>query len=57
MYDENDDVLELFDETIGNIVESGKIWILEFYYHWCGHCQRFAPTWKKIAKKFKGMFK
>ena len=57
LYDENDDVLELFDESIDNIIESGKIWIVEFYAHWCGHCQRFAPKWKKVAAKFNGMRK
>ena len=55
LYDENDDVLELFDESIDDIIESGKIWIVEFYAHWCGHCQRFAPKWKKVASKFKGI--
>ena len=55
LYDENDEVLQLFDDSIENIVESGKIWIVEFYAHWCGHCQRFAPKWKQVATKFKGM--
>ena len=54
LYDENDDVIELSDESINDIEKSGKIWIVEFYAHWCGHCQRFAPKWKMVAKKFKG---
>ena len=54
LYDEKDDVVDLTDETINSIIDSGKIWILEFYAHWCGHCQRFAPVWKKVAKKFRG---
>ena len=55
LYDENDDVVELFDDTIDQIVVSGQIWVVEFYAHWCGHCQRFAPQWKEVAKQFKGM--
>ena len=54
LFNENDEVLELFDESIDTIINSGKIWIVEFYAHWCGHCQRFAPVWKKVAKKFSG---
>ena len=57
LYDSNDDVIELEDKSIDDIVQSGKIWIVEFYAHWCGHCQRFAPKWKKVAYKFKGMQK
>lgn len=55
LYDENDEVVELFDDTIDQIVDSGQIWVVEFYAHWCGHCQRFAPQWKEVAKQFKGM--
>ena len=55
LYDDNDEVVELFDDTIDQIVDSGQIWVVEFYAHWCGHCQRFAPQWKEVAKQFKGM--
>ena len=54
LYDANDDVIELDDASINEIVNSGKIWVVGFYAHWCGHCQRFAPKWKEVAKKFKG---
>ena len=55
LYDETDEVLELFDDTIQNkIYNSGKIWFVEFYAHWCGHCQRFVPIWKKVADTFSG---
>ena len=54
LYDSNDDVIELEDKSIDDIVQSGKIWVVEFYAHWCGHCQRFAPTWKNVANHFRG---
>ena len=57
LYDQNDHVYDLFDETIEKTFDSGKIWIVEFYAHWCGHCQRFAPVWKKVAEKFSGTWR
>lgn len=29
--------------------EKNKLWLVEFYNSWCGHCHRFAPTWKSLA--------
>uniref|UniRef100_A0A1B6KLZ5 Sulfhydryl oxidase n=1 Tax=Graphocephala atropunctata TaxID=36148 RepID=A0A1B6KLZ5_9HEMI len=29
--------------------ERHKLWLVEFYNSWCGHCHRFAPTWKTLA--------
>ncbi|KAB0796969.1 hypothetical protein PPYR_11030 [Photinus pyralis] len=27
--------------------------LVEFYNSWCGHCQRFAPSWKALAASLK----
>ena len=29
---------------------------MEFYAHWCGHCQRFSPIWKQLAAEFDGKY-
>jgi len=50
LYSENDFVTELVDGNITDIQSSDNIWIVKFYNHWCGHCQRFAATWKLVAE-------
>ena len=56
LYDEQDPVIELVDANITNVVSNdpGKVWFVEFYAHWCGHCQRFSPVWKALAQEFDG---
>jgi thiol-disulfide isomerase/thioredoxin len=39
-----------------NVLRSDSGWIVEFYNSWCGHCIKFAPTWKEFAKKHEGLF-
>lgn len=34
--------------------ETDKLWLVEFYNSWCGHCHRFAPTWKAFASNVYG---
>ncbi|XP_033104196.1 sulfhydryl oxidase 2-like isoform X3 [Anneissia japonica] len=54
LYDSNDLIVQLDNETISKtLFNSGNSWIVEFYSSWCGHCIRFAPTWKQLAKDLK----
>ena len=55
LYDSNDAVFNLDHENFnGKVFESEAAWFVEFYSSWCGHCQNFAPTWKKVALNVKG---
>ena len=55
LYDtDKDNIVELVDQNITSAVyNSPYLWIVQFYAHWCGHCQRFAPIWKESAKVFR----
>ena len=55
LYDtDEDNIVELVDQNITSAVyNSPYLWIVQFYAHWCGHCQRFAPIWKESAKVFR----
>ena len=43
------------DEMASTIATGGTSWLVEFYSSWCGHCQHFAPTWKKLAEGISGV--
>ena len=54
LYDHTDDVVELTDANFtASVYESNQLWFIEFYAHWCGHCQKFKPVWINAARTFK----
>ena len=55
LYNSEDFVTILDDDSFSHTVYgSSNAWMVEFYNSWCGHCVRFAPTWKTIAEDVKG---
>lgn len=43
------EVVDMYDTNTSMLYDSESLWIVQFYSHWCGHCQRFAPIWKDLA--------
>lgn len=46
-----DRVVELGDEDLATTVynSGGRVTFVQFYAHWCGHCQWFSSTWQELA--------
>ncbi len=38
-------------QVLRALTNSPSAWMLEMYSSWCGHCQRFAPVLKAVAKE------
>ena len=38
-----------------SVLSSNSFWFVEFYAPWCGHCQRLAPEYEKLAKALDGI--
>jgi protein disulfide-isomerase A6 len=58
MYNKYSNVVELTDADFkSKVLESDEMWLIEFYAPWCGHCQKFKPSYEKAAKILKGVVK
>ena len=49
LYD-NSEVVNIYDDSMYSLYNTDTLWLVQFYKHWCGHCQRFAPIWKALAE-------
>ena len=58
LYSSNSNVVLLNSSNFNKeVVNSGDLYMVEFYAPWCGHCKNLAPEWEKAAKALKGIVK
>lgn len=51
LYSPDDPLHELDSSNFEAVIlRKSNAWIVEFYNNWCGHCIRFAPTWKQFSR-------
>ena len=55
LYVDSDSVSILTSSNFADVIYNQEHgWLVEFYNKWCGHCVRFAPTWKELGKSIRG---
>lgn len=42
-------VVDLTSETFASSIADGKLWLIDFYAPWCGHCKKLSPVLDEIA--------
>ncbi len=42
--------VELTSDTFESVVTDNEIVLIDFWASWCGPCQRFGPTYEKVAQ-------
>lgn len=57
-YEGNSNIVNLdpinFNEQV---LDSDKIWVVEFYAPWCPYCQNYVKEYEKVASALKGIAK
>lgn len=57
LYTPSDQIILLTQDTVKSVlVNSTAAIVAEFYASWCGHCIRFSPVYKSLARDIKGRY-
>ncbi|KAK2584979.1 hypothetical protein KPH14_008510 [Odynerus spinipes] len=58
IYDDDLQVVTLNrNDYFENVLNSDKMWLVNFYSPMCSHCHHLAPVWRKIAEELEGVIK
>lgn len=49
LYGAEDPVTRLSDKNFDEYISQPGVTVVKFYASWCGHCEKFAPKFKKAA--------
>ncbi|MBO7631311.1 MAG: thioredoxin [Lachnospiraceae bacterium] len=44
-------VISVNEKNYQEVIESGKVVLLDFYADWCGHCRRVSPLVERLAEE------
>uniref|UniRef100_A0A8C6QQI1 DnaJ homolog subfamily C member 10 n=1 Tax=Nannospalax galili TaxID=1026970 RepID=A0A8C6QQI1_NANGA len=57
IYDDDPQIITLERREFDAAVNSGELWLVNFYSPGCSHCHDLAPTWREFAKEVDGLLR
>ncbi|XP_051160917.1 dnaJ homolog subfamily C member 10-like [Leptopilina boulardi] len=58
IYDDDPQIMTLNrNDYFESVLDSEKMWLVNFYSPMCSHCHHLAPVWRKVAKELEGVIR
>ena len=52
LYNKDSPVVHMDHSNFNQLLHGKRhVWAVEFYNSWCGKCQKYAPTWLRVAEE------